>query len=116
MGDIDASDFRPEENSLIGQIVQFLKGHHLVSGISNSFNSFYDIPTYYKQALLTAKLAIKKKDTSLGIYQNYAPMHMFLTLSEDEEPWAYIHPILEQIRDYDQVQNTEYFKRFGPIV
>ena len=43
-------------------------------------------------------------------------MHMFLTLSEDEEPWAYIHPILEQIRDYDQVQNTEYFKRFGPIV
>ena len=101
--------FQPADNSFIKQILNFLNGHDLVSGISNCFNNLYDIPTYYKQALLTAKLAIKKNDTTLGIYNDYAPMHMFLTLSEDESPEAYIHPTLEQIRSYDQIHNTEYF-------
>jgi PucR C-terminal helix-turn-helix domain len=109
LGELDSSDFQPADNSYIKQILNFLKGHNLVSGISNGFNNFYDIPTYYKQALLTAKLAIKKNDTDLGIYNDYAPMHMFLTLSEDEALEAYIHPSLEQIRSYDQIHNTEYF-------
>ena len=109
LGELDSSDFQPANNSYIKQILNFLKGHNLVSGISNCFNNLYDIPTYYKQALLTAKLAIKKHDTTLGIYNDYAPMHMFLTLSEDESPEAYIHPTLEQIRSYDQIHNTEYF-------
>lgn len=109
LGELDSSDFQPANNAYIKQILNFLKGHNLISGISNCFNNFYDIPTYYKQALLTAKLAIKKNDTDLGIYNDYAPMHMFLTLSEDEALGAYIHPVLEQIRSYDQLHNTEYF-------
>jgi PucR C-terminal helix-turn-helix domain/GGDEF-like domain len=109
LGEVDSSDFQPKDNPYIKQILNFLKDHNLVSGISNCFNNLYDIPIYYKQALLTAKIAIKKNDTTLGSYNDYAPMHMFLTLSEEEDPEAYIHPSLEQIRSYDQTHNTEYF-------
>ena len=109
LGELDSSDFQPTDNPYIKQILNFLKDHNLVSGISNCFNNLYDIPIYYKQALLTAKIAIKKNDTTLGIYNDYAPMHMFLTLSEEEDLEAYIHPSLEQIRSYDQTHNTEYF-------
>ena len=110
LGELDSSDFQPADNSFIKQILKFLEGHNLVSGISNCFNNFYDIPTYYKQALLTAKLVMKKNGKTLGIYNDYAPMHMFLTLSEDETPEAYLHPAIEQIRSYDQIHNTEYYK------
>ncbi|WP_338472645.1 helix-turn-helix domain-containing protein [Niallia sp. XMNu-256] len=64
----------------------------------------------YKQALLTAKLASKEDGNYLGVYRNYAPMQMFLALAETDSPEAYIHPVLDQIRQYDHLHKTEYYK------
>lgn len=110
IGELNSSEFHPAESSFIKRIVSFLAEHNMVSGISDCFHNLYEIPAHYKQALLTAKLAAKKGDASLGVYRDYAPMHMFLELSEGDAPEAYIHPVLEQMRQYDRLQNTEYFK------
>ena len=79
-------------------------------GFSDSFNAFYEIPNRYKQALLTAKLAMKEDEVYLGEYRNYAPMHLFLALLETDSPEIYTHPVLERILQYDHLHKTEYYK------
>ena len=110
IGEIDSASFRPSDHTFIKRIASFLAEHRLVSGISDSFNAFYEIPNRYKQALLTAKLAMKEDEIYLGEYRNYAPMHLFLALLETDSPEIYTHPVLERILQYDHLHKTEYYK------
>ena len=98
-----------QNSSLTTEIINILEKHDLISGRCDCFSQLDEIHLRYRQALLTAKIAIAKKDTSLGTFMDYAPMQMFLEFTGKDIPKIYIHPVLDQIRKYDLENNAEYY-------
>ena len=110
IGEVKPSSFHPQSSSFIQQIAAFFGDHNMVSGLSDSFQGFHQISARYIQAQLTAELGIKERGTTLAIFSDYSPMQMFLALSKDGPPEAYIHPVLTMIKDYDRTNHSDFFE------
>lgn len=110
LGEVDTLNFNPSQSSFFKQIVSFLAEYKMISGISDCFNNLADTFVGYRQAALTAKIAIEKGNTNLGIYNDYAPNQMFSALANMEKPEVFIHPVIDRLRSYDRAHHTEYFQ------
>ncbi len=110
IGEVKTPSFQPQSNSFIQRIAAFFGDHNMVSGLSDSFQSFHQINARYIQAQLTAELGIKDHRTTLAIFSDYSPMQMFLALSKEGPPEAYIHPVLAQLKDYDRTNHSNFFE------
>lgn len=110
IGEIKINNYDPKNNKIINDISNFLADHNMVSGISDCFCNIHEIPLYYKQAFLTAKLAINDREASLGIYNDYAPKQLYYSIATGNIPEAYLHPVLIKLREHDRENKTEYFE------
>jgi hypothetical protein len=109
IGNINPSEFDPNSNHLIKKIVSFFSEQNLVSAICDVFSDLSEIPSRYQQALLTAKIAIAKKSTHLGISKEYVPYQLFVEICSNYDTKIFIHPAIYEIIEYDRTHSTEYY-------
>ena len=93
----------------VQDLFDFFSGHDLVSGLSNCYSDLADTYTAYQQAVLAAEVTMKLRLKPNGIFMDYMPLPMFLAVLKDHPPQTFVHPVIYQIREYDQVHGTEYF-------
>lgn len=110
VGEINHNEVKLERHLHVKKIISFLEQYQFVSGVSDCFIDFNETSSRFRQALLTAKIAVSQKDTTLAIFTDYAPMQLFLDIEARGESQTYIHPILDKIRNYDVEHHTEYFE------
>lgn len=110
IGEVNPKTFEPKTSKFICTIVDFLSQYELVSGICDCFNDLSEVSSRFQQSFLTAKIAMAKLDTFLGVYSEYVPLHMFLDIamltSANE---IYLHPVLPKIERYDKENKTDFF-------
>lgn len=103
------SKYNPSRSNFIKSIVSDFEEHRMVSGISDPFSNLEEAYMRFRQAELTAKIAMGKGNTYLGIYRDYTPLQMYLALAAIDKPETFIHPALSTIKNYDMKNSTEYF-------
>ncbi len=83
-------------------------------GVSDTFQGFYDLNTYYLQAewALTCPATITQESSASPIryYQNYALAHILTGFSKQEKWKTLLPPKLLYLQQYDQIHHTEFLK------
>lgn len=91
------------------ELFDFFASHDLVSGLSNCYSDLADTYTAYQQAVLAAEMTLKLQLQPNGIFMDYMPLPMFLTVLKDHSPETFVHPVVYRIRAYDEKYGTDYF-------
>lgn len=98
------------------KISEYLFQYKILCGAVYPIKDLYALCDYYVQARLTALFRYRDEvvnnnfDTSLYYYKDIAPYPLFLQLSQNEEYRGFIHPVLEQIKSYDEEKNMELYE------
>lgn len=83
-------------------------------GVSDTFQGFYDLNTYYLQAewALTCPETITQetKIAPIRYYQEYALAHILTGFSKQEKWKTLLPPKLLYLQQYDQIHHTEFVK------
>lgn len=99
---------RPENNRLVGELFRYFERYTLKSGLSNSFQELKRVNTYYRQALLSARLANRINLEVPAVFIDLMPLPLFMAALEAEPERIFLHPVFRQIRAYDREHGTEY--------
>ncbi len=114
MGEVKPApdDFYPrlEETKFVGGLFSFFREHELVSGLSGYFTQLDQVYAHYRQAVLTARLALALNAEKSAVFTDYMPLPLILSALEREPESAFVLPILGKMQDYDAAHNTEYFE------
>ncbi len=90
------------------KISEYLFQYKILCGAVYPIKDLYALCDYYTQARLTALFRYRDEvvngdfHTSLYYYENIAPYPLFLQLSQNEEYRCFIHPVLKEIKAYDE--------------
>lgn len=97
--------------NIIKAITDCLASYNYITGISCKFDDIKDLRAYFMQALVTVNTGTKI-DPGQGtyFYEDYAPLQIFLPVSEFPSPEVWLHPMVIEIKNHDEKYNTEYSK------
>ncbi len=101
---------RPANSALVRNLFYFFEQFDLVSGLSAVFDDVSRTHAYYRQALLSAKMALRTGGTHRAVFNDYMPRPMIAALLEHEDAETFLHPALPAMYRYDQAHNTAYFQ------
>lgn len=104
------SQLRPENNELVKWLFRYFGQYDLVSGLSDQFADLDTIYLRYRRALLTARMVERVEGQRYGIFRDFMPMPMLAAVLATETAETFIDPLLYEIRDYDEKNQTEYFQ------
>ena len=93
----------------VRELFDFFGAHDLVSGLSNCYSDLEDTYTAYQQAVLAAEMSLKLRLQPNGIFMDYMPFPMFLSVLKSHSPETFVHPVIYRIRAYDEKYGTDYF-------
>ena len=102
--------FRPTNSVQVRNLFHFFEQFDLVSGLSDTFQDVGRVHTYYRQALLSAKMALRTGSGSRAVFSDYMPLPMIASILEHEDADTFLHPALSAIHLYDQEHKTDYFQ------
>ena len=91
-------------------LFHFFEQFDLVSGLSDTFQDVGRVHTYYRQALLSAKMALRTGSGSRAVFSDYMPLPMIASILEHEDADTFLHPARSAIHLYDQEHKTDYFQ------
>ncbi len=100
---------RPETNSFVQKLFDYFKRHDMMSGLSNRFSDIGQIYPCYRQAKVTAQLAVTINYDKPAVFLDFMPLPIFISCLKQEDSSVFIHPLIRQIQDYDKANNTEYY-------
>ena len=81
------------------------------AGVSNTFNSFTSLSTYYRQAGITLSIGETLNETIWYHYfKDYALHYMMIKSLGEFTPLEICHSGLLKLKNYDKQRNTEYYK------
>ncbi len=95
-----------KERLFLKKVADSLKISYSGNGISSCFAELSEIMGRYQQAYYTVMLLPNKT----CFYEDVAPDPMFLYLSASIPVDAFVHPVLFEIYQYDELHGTQYFK------
>ena len=99
---------RPDNHLLVGELFQYFEQYTLKSGLSSSFQDLHQLRIYYRQALLSARLANRINLETPAVFMDLMPLPLFAAALEAEPNRLFLHPVFPQIRAYDREHGTEY--------
>ena len=102
--------FRPANSVQVRNLFHFFEQFDLVSGLSDTFQDVSRVHTYYRQALLSAKMALRMGSARRAVFSDYMPLPMIASILEHEDADTFLHPALPAIHRYDQEHKTDYFQ------
>jgi sugar diacid utilization regulator len=100
---------RPETNDFVRKLFAYFQEHDLVSGLSNRFSDIREVYFHFRQAELTAHLALDSNFREPAVFMDFMPLPMFSAALDNEEAAVFLHPSLMEMREYDRVHGTEYY-------
>ena len=86
---------------------RYFEQYDLVSGLSDQFADLDSIYLRYRRALLTARMVERVKGQHYGIFRDFMPMPMLAAVLATETAETFIDPLLYEIKDYDEKNQTE---------
>lgn len=101
---------RPENNRVCRELFEFFEAQGLRPGLSTSFRNLLQLRDHYHQALVSARLARDIRFPERSVFLDLMPYPVFGTLLKARLGYAFIHPVIFQIRDHDRQFGTEYEK------
>ena len=96
------------ETVMADRLFSFFGSHNMVCGLSDSFTDPSGIRFHYRQALLTARLALKLGSGQSTTFSDLMPLPIFLSVLEKDPPETFIHPTIAKMREYDRINGTAY--------
>ncbi|MCR4436607.1 MAG: helix-turn-helix domain-containing protein [Clostridiales bacterium] len=102
----NAELFTPGEMQSFRRI---LEDHGCRAGISQSFNSIYQLSEHYQQALTCLSLASKLKiEGTVLFYDDLCVLHMIHSFSEQTDITCLIHPMLRLLDEHDREKGSHF--------
>ncbi len=95
-----------KERTFLIRVASTLQQSYKYTGFSNSFQELSDIRVYYPQAYYTAMLRMG----DICFYSDSIPHPAFALLMHHVPMQTFMHPVLDEIRYYDQAHATMYFE------
>lgn len=95
-----------KERKFLESVAGSLSNSYAGNGISGVFKELSEITGYYKQAYYTVML----DPYETCFYEDIAPDPLFMMFSASNPMDAFLHPVLLELYEYDNVNGTEYFK------
>ncbi|MGE4509349.1 MAG: PucR family transcriptional regulator [Eubacteriaceae bacterium] len=96
-------------------ISEYLNQYQILCGGVFPVNDLRDLPDFYLQGRLTAlyrywqETGNKETTATVTYYHQVAPAPLFLYLRQGEETRCFIHEALNQMKKYDQKNESDYF-------
>lgn len=97
----------PKE-SFANHLFEFFGSHDMICGLSDSFTDPSQARSHYRQALLTARLALQLRRDKSTTFSDLMPLPIFLSVLEKDTPETFIHPAIFKMREYDRENGTAY--------
>ena len=97
-----------QESSMADRLFQFFGTHDMICGLSDSFTDPSQTRVHYRQALLTARLALRLGKSESITFSDLMPLPIFLSVLEKDTPETFIHPAIFRMREYDRQNGTAY--------
>ncbi len=94
--------------SMANQLTEFFGSHDMICGISDSFRDPRQTRVHYRQALLTARLALQLGREKSTTFSDLMPLPIFLSVLEKDTPETFIHPAIFKMQEYDRENGTAY--------
>lgn len=108
---INQSKCQDSNENLQQELPYLLRESLCKAGISNPFNSFTSLHTYYRQAEIALSVGEMLNETIwCHHFKNYALHYMMLKSLGEFTPLQICHNSLLKLREYDIQKNTEYYK------
>lgn len=96
------------KTSMADRLFEFFGSHGMICGLSDSFTDPSQTRCHYRQALLTARLALKLGRDKSTTFSDLMPLPIFLSVLEKDTPDTFIHPAIFKMRTYDRENGTAY--------
>ena len=96
------------KSTMADRLFEFFGTHDMVCGLSDSFKDPAQTRSHYRQALLTARLALQLGRDKSTTFSDLMPLPIFLSVLEKDTPETFIHPAIFRMRDYDKENGTAY--------
>lgn len=97
-----------QEATMADRLFAFFGSHDMICGLSDSFTDPTQARVHYRQALLTARLAMQLGRDRSTTFSDLMPLPIFLSVLEKDTPETFIHPAIFKMRAYDQKYGTAY--------
>ena len=97
-----------QETAMADRLFQFFGEHDMICGLSDSFSDPRQTRQHYRQALLTARLALRMGQARSTTFSDLMPLPIFLSVLEKDAPETFIHPTIFKMREYDKTYGTAY--------
>lgn len=94
--------------SMANRLFEFFGTHDMICGLSDSFSDPREVRMHYRQALLTARLALQLGRDKSTTFSDLMPLPIFLSVLEKDTPETFIHPAIFKMREYDRENGTAY--------
>lgn len=101
--------FAPSDCPVIQELTKSFYPYGLISGCSMPFSDLSLLRGYYAQALATAQIAAEQPETPLLYSKGLFTRLIFRGIANVSMARVFLHPLLEEIREYDEKNNTVYF-------
>ena len=98
-----------DEIKLVNELKEIIAIHGGRAGLSDSFDGFYNLHLYYKQACKAIELG-DGSDGSLSVYRNYVYSHIFSVVNSHESLDAICEKTVLRMIDYDKIHGTQYIE------
>ena len=97
-----------QQTAMADKLFAFFGTHDMICGLSDSFTDPRQTRAHYRQALLTARLALKLGRATSTTFSDLMPLPIFLSVQEKDPPETFIHPAILRMREYDRQYGTAY--------
>jgi DNA-binding PucR family transcriptional regulator len=101
---------RPLEPEVKERFVSYLSAEKLKAGISRCFHSLADTYKYFKQAQRVLKMDAAESGNPAFLNFDDCAIKLMIDSLHNENLREYCHPILAQLAEYDECNNTDYMK------
>jgi PucR family transcriptional regulator, proline-responsive transcriptional activator len=96
------------QEQLAADITPILRDADLRAGMSQMFDDFTELLSYYRQAEAAVRIGVKLDNTQrLYHHQKYALQHLLQEIVQAGSPGAHFHPVVKSLFDFDRREGTE---------
>ena len=89
--------------------IHFVRQNSYRIGVSNHFESLYEIRRYFRQALAALDIGIvEKPEEWVYRFSDYALTYIFRKAEEEFPPEELLSPVYYRLKEYDAKNNTDY--------
>jgi PucR family transcriptional regulator, proline-responsive transcriptional activator len=94
----------------LNRLTVFLEKTDMYGGISQCFNSLFEIKKYYKQALKAVDMGAVSEKGNLFFYKDFILNYMMDICAEREELKTFCHPSLFSLMEYDKKNHVSFIE------